>query len=831
MIYIRPGAHVLELLELLSVAGEFPMSALSILGNQRTMRELVCKLEDKQEIEASWSGKRYCARLLSISGKRGLMRNIRLHKSALPLLDELHPAAVDYYLSAFRNHAFSGKRGDIERNHRVAETLAMMFSSGIEIRPYLLPRLQTEHIEPTVGDMPCFYPSRIVKKLDGDSMNKTGFTRMTGLLLKKGVGFAVYNTRNAVMKWHGDGELKAMQQCEDLARRKAGILLACLLGSVLLLYLGGLLGQLLYNYEEWMRQDGMTGGVLMAELKASPLYCIPYAFTASGLKGTLFLLLGTGGVVLYVKLHDKFGSKEYDARNFTRSKSGAYGTAGWMEPKDVKKVFEVAPPDKAQGTILGELNGQAVCLPVDTKLNRHLLIFGASGTMKSRAVIRPYLIQSVKRQESVIVTDSKSELYNDMAGYFIDNGYEVKVFNLVDPRHSDSWNCMADLQQDTLLAQVLSDVIISNTSGERGDHFWDNGESNLLKALVLYVDHTTAFGAERRNLPEVYRFLTQTNEKQLSALFDKLPIEHPARAPYNLFRQSSDTVRSGILLGLGTRLQTLQSEQVKRILSRSDIDLTAPAKRKCAYFVILDDQNSTMNFLSSLFFSFLFIRLTRLADSSPGGRCPVPVNFVLDEFANIGTIGGNNGRDFARSAATLRSRSVALVLALQSLPQLQNRYGNNLWAEILGCCDTQLMLGCSDDVTATYVSTRSGDMTIDVNSTMTTRQTFAVAQVIPQYRYSEGLGKRRLLTPDEVLRLPHDEMLVALRGQKMLRLKKLDYTRLSAAKRLRPCSILDYQASDYSEPMSQPYAVQPQYTPLTPSVGDLYETATPPENF
>ena len=502
-----------------------------------------------------------------------------------------------------------------------------------------------------------------------------------------------------------------------------------------------------------------------------------------------------------------------------------------MEPKDVKKVFEVAPPDKAQGTILGELNGQAVCLPVDTKLNRHLLIFGASGTMKSRAVIRPYLIQSVKRQESVIVTDSKSELYNDMAGYFIDNGYEVKVFNLVDPRHSNSWNCMADLQQDTLLAQVLSDVIISNTSGERGDHFWDNGESNLLKALVLYVDHTTAFGAERRNLPEVYRFLTQTNEKQLSALFDKLPIEHPARAPYNLFRQSSDTVRSGILLGLGTRLQTLQSEQVKRILSRSDIDLTAPAKRKCAYFVILDDQNSTMNFLSSLFFSFLFIRLTRLADSSPGGRCPVPVNFVLDEFANIGTIGGNNGRDFARSAATLRSRSVALVLALQSLPQLQNRYGNNLWAEILGCCDTQLMLGCSDDVTATYVSTRSGDMTIDVNSTMTTRQTFAVAQVIPQYRYSEGLGKRRLLTPDEVLRLPHDEMLVALRGQKMLRLKKLDYTRLSAAKRLRPCSILDYGSGFYSEPMSPPYEPQPAYAPLSPSVGDLYETAAPPENF
>ena len=151
------------------------------------------------------------------------MRNIRLHKSALPILAELHPAALEYYLSAYRNHTFSGKRGDIERNHRIGETLAMMLSTGIEMRPYMLPPLQTGRIESIVGDTPCFYHSRIIKKLDGDSMNKTGFTRITGLLLKKGVGFAVYNTRNAVMKWHGDGELKAMQQCEDLARHNAGV--------------------------------------------------------------------------------------------------------------------------------------------------------------------------------------------------------------------------------------------------------------------------------------------------------------------------------------------------------------------------------------------------------------------------------------------------------------------------------------------------------------------------------------------------------------------------------------------------------------------------------
>lgn len=223
MLYIRPGTHVLALLQLLSVAGEFPVRALSILGSQRTLQELVHRLEDRHTIEVSWSGKQYCARLLSISGKRGPMRNIRLHKSALPILDELHPAALDYYLSAFRNHTFSGKRGEIARNHRVAETLAMMLASGIAMQPYLLPQLQTTRIEPTMGDMPCYYPSRIIKKLDGDSMNKTGFTRMTGLLLRQGVGFVVYNTRSAVMKWHGGGELKAMQQCEELARRNAGV--------------------------------------------------------------------------------------------------------------------------------------------------------------------------------------------------------------------------------------------------------------------------------------------------------------------------------------------------------------------------------------------------------------------------------------------------------------------------------------------------------------------------------------------------------------------------------------------------------------------------------
>ena len=216
------------------------------------------------------------------------------------------------------------------------------------------------------------------------------------------------------------------------------------------------------------------------------------------------------------------------------------------------------------------------------------------------------LFQSIRRGESVVVADPKSEMFADTAELFKKHGYKVRVYNLLQPEYSDSWNCMFDLGGDTLMAQILTDVIISNTKGdEKGDHFWDNGESNLLKSLILYVDLDSTRTPEERNLAAVYQMLTQHTEKELTMLFDRLPIGHPAKGPYSLFSQASDTVRAGIVLGLGTRLQVLQSEAVRRITRSSDIDLSEPGWSKCAYYIILDDQNSSLEFLSALFFAFL----------------------------------------------------------------------------------------------------------------------------------------------------------------------------------------------------------------------------------
>ena len=473
-----------------------------------------------------------------------------------------------------------------------------------------------------------------------------------------------------------------------------------------------------------MNSGGLTGQTTIGAVDWNPIVCLGSAFSIPGLKSIGILLLTGVGITAYVRFHDKFSSKDYDERGFTRSKYGTYGTASWMKDKELKEILEIKPPSQADGIILGEKNGSVVCLPKDTRLNRHIAVFGASGTRKSRGVIRPALFTILKRGESAVITDPKAELYNDTAELFRKNGYEVKVFNLVDPRHGDSWNCMSDLNGDTLLAQVLTNVIISNTSEGKGDHFWDNGEANLLKALVLYIDLDRSRSPETKNLAAAYQLLTQNSERQLTALFEKLPLDHPARAPFNLFSQASDTVRSGIVLGLGTRLQVLQNEAVRDIISRSDIDLTAPGKRKCAYFVILSDQDATMAFLSSLFFSFLFIKLVRYADSTPELRCKVPVNLIFDEFNNVGKLGSAaDGSDFARTLSVIRSRAIYVMLAVQSLGQLQNRYPNNLWAEIVGNLDVQLMLGCTDEVSAEYFSARSGDMSVEINSTMTVRKT------------------------------------------------------------------------------------------------------------
>lgn len=493
-------------------------------------------------------------------------------------------------------------------------------------------------------------------------------------------------------------------------------------------------------------------------------------------------------------------------RNLTYSDKGTYGTSGFMDDVEMLQVLElVSDITKSRGVILGLLYGKAVCLPENTRMNRNVAVFGASGSMKSRAYARNVVFQCVARGESLIITDPKSELYGDLCNYLIANGYIVRVFNLINPENSDSWNCLAEIEGQEIMAQLFSDVIIKNTGSTKGDHFWDNAEMNLLKALVLYVDQ--GFPPEGKNIGQVYKLLTLNSEKELNSLFDMLPITHPAKAPYNIFKQASDTVRSGVIIGLGTRLQVFQNKLIRQITSYNEISLTQPGKEKCAYFCITSDQDSTFDFLSSLFMSFVFIKLVRYADKyGNSGKLPVPVHILADELAN----GGCTIADLTKKISTIRSRHLSISCIFQNLPQMQNRYPDNQWQEIIGNCDTQLFLGCTDEMTAEFISNRSGDVSIVVSTEAKQLNTWRVSDYTPEYRETHSIGKRKLMTPDEVLRLPLDQALIILRGQKVLKVGKYDYTLHPEIKKLSLCRASDHVPQWRKLPASE----EPDFTNL-----------------
>ena len=557
------------------------------------------------------------------------------------------------------------------------------------------------------------------------------------------------------------------------------------------LYAGGYLAQFIGNYAAWKQEGGIPGdGTSPAVVSAGFVDCLGAAVKPPyGIYG-IFICIGLLAVLLLMVMRMGYSDTgEYDEdRNFTYSSKGTYGTSGWMDRKEMSGVLElVSDLRKHRGIALGTLDGRAVCLPEKSRLNGNLAVYGASGSRKTRAFCMNRILQGVIRRESLIICDPKSELYEKSSEYLREQGYVVRMFNLVNPENSDSWNCLSEIGGQELMAQLFVDVIIRNTMiGSKSDHFWDSAEMNLLKALVLYVDQ--GYSQENRNMGQVYQLLTLGSEEALDSLFEVLPARHPAKAPYSLFKQASDSVRGGVVIGLGSRLQVFQADLIKKITARNEIDLELPGRERCAYFLVTSDQDSTFDFLASLFLSFAFIKLVRYADKNcEGGVLPVPVHVLGEELTACGTI-----PDLSRRLSVIRSRNISMSCVFQNLAGLQNRYPQNLWQEILGNCDVQLFLGCTDPLTAEFVSSRTGLASVAVTSKAKQLGTWRISNYTPEFRETSGVGKRPVLTPDEVLRLPIDEALVIIRGKKILKVDKLDYSEHPDYPRLRSCKASAY---------------------------------------
>ena len=552
--------------------------------------------------------------------------------------------------------------------------------------------------------------------------------------------------------------------------------------------------------------------------------------------------------MIFRKNMDLNGAKEIDDRGMITSNAGTYGTAEWMSEAEAKQVYEVGPVEKVTGTILGQFTQEGeevIALPFEPTGNRNLILIGPPGSGKSFGYVRTAVFQSIVRGESVVVTDPKGEIHNDMRTLLEANGYKVKVFNLINLDLSNAWDCVQEIYDpitgnidDQRVITFCKTVITNTGGGAGGDPFWESSEENLFRVAVSYcafMRETTLIKIYERRTKELLTqlpFITEEDGDKLieivknpeSAMFDRrkvveylaenfygkeegnkklqsweddaptcnisdiynallhndlnswednfknVPLNHPAASAWAVFKGMGERVQPNIVGGLNTRLQLFMTYKVRRVISNDDIRLANIGAEKTALFLIISDDNASMQLLSSLLLSFLFKDLKEAFDAV-GGEGRIPVNVVADELANTGV-----WPNFEKTIATARSRKIAVSLILQSLPQLTQLYGEENAETIIGCCNTMLVLGCNDKYTAEYISDKSGIVTIRAKSVSDSRaSTIGLRGAMQGYSLSEGDGKRNLMNPDEVQHLGKEEILIMTNGQNLLKAKRFGF--------------------------------------------------------
>jgi type IV secretion system protein VirD4 len=527
---------------------------------------------------------------------------------------------------------------------------------------------------------------------------------------------------------------------------------------------------------------------------------------------TPFGLGATAVIVLLICLITKkgyiwFSGYKYtkDPRGFNILPDGTHGSSGFLTEKEMRDFLELGSVDEVKGMMLGKYKRRpddpdqyALYAAHRMKAgdNNNLLCIGAPGSGKSRGFIIPFLMGCAQRGESVFVTDPKGELFEKLSPYFAEKGHYVKAVNFLDMEHSDGWNCLYGLDTETQLVQTVANTIIENTSGPKeADDFWSRAELNLLMALIHYVcnlkdSNGDLLPIEERGLGNIYQMLANKSINEINRLLAQLPPEHPAKGPHGLFLKARENLWGNIVIGLGNRLAIFQNQLVDKITRNHDVDLLLPGKKPCAYFVIISAQDSAYRFLSSLFFSLAFPKLSDYARlECPGGRLPVLVNFCLDEYCNIGYMEG-----IADSLNSIRGFNMSCQVVVQSLSQWQEKYPGKEWENQLATFNQTLYMGCNDLTSAKYISEKCGKITIGVtNNQMPLMPLFSPIYTSTRpYSQTRSNTQRDLMLPDEVLRLDYQKCITLFQGHKPALLYKLAPEELPDYAKLKPCRVIDY---------------------------------------
>ena len=401
-----------------------------------------------------------------------------------------------------------------------------------------------------------------------------------------------------------------------------------------------------------------------------------------------------------------------------------------------------------------------------------------SGSGKSASYSIPNAHQCLG---SYVFTDPKGELYDTTAGYLKEQGYDIKVLNLVRPQYSDGYNPLMHIASE-LDVDVIANTIVKGQKTDSGsDPYWDDMAEMLLKALIYYLIATRP--EEEQNLASCAELVRAANKNGgsnlLSDLMSQLPYDHPARMYYKSIEIAPEKTYGSILSSLQSKLGKFDSKEIAELTSTDTINFEEIGSKKTAVYVISSDTHTAYDFLLTIFFSQMIQQLYDYADQN-GGRLKERTYFILDEFANIGKI-----PDFDKKISTSRSRGISFSVILQNIDQLEAVYEKS-YETIMGNCDTHVFLGSNSFKTVEYFSKALGEKTITRENLSVNRDKQFHRQ---GYSDSDQVMARALMTPDELRRMDNDLCIIYEKGIKPVKARKYYYFETPMAKKLAEYSL------------------------------------------
>lgn len=455
----------------------------------------------------------------------------------------------------------------------------------------------------------------------------------------------------------------------------------------------------------------------------------------------------------------------YNRKNYRRNEE--YGSAKWANNKAVNKKY--AEKDYYSNKILS----QNVRIGLDGRRHRrnlNTLVIGGSGAGKTRFFGKPNLMQC---NTSFVVLDPKGEQLRDVGNLLEKEGYVIKVVDLINMNRSHCYNPFRYIKDDKDVLKLITNLIRNTTpkGSQTNDPFWEKSETALLEALCLYLLHEAP--EEEQNFTMVMEMIAAAEVKEddeeyqspLDELFERLEIRNPnslALKQYKIYKQAAGKTAKSILISVGVRLSAFNLESIASLTATDELELDLVGERKTAIFAVIPDNDSTFNFLIGMLYTQLFQMLYYQADIVHGGALPIPVHFLMDEFANVAL-----PDEFDKLLSTMRSRLIFVSIIIQNLAQIKGLYKDS-WESIVGNCDTLYYLGGNEQSTHKFMSEYLRKETLDTNTYGKSSGRSG------NYSTNYQQAGRELLTPDEVRLLDNDYGLLFIRGERPVFDKKYD---------------------------------------------------------